>query len=190
MRRGPTRIDELVAIILPTASVPAHLTPSQLLDDAVVPPTRVAAKVLALRELVRCGRRAEDLLEKRIASSADIAAHYVPLLRGDTMESLHVIGLDNRSRVRLMRCVARGGITACAVTPTEVLRPLVLNACAGGIVVHNHPSGDPTPSAEDIALTERIVAGATALGVKLVDHVIVAHEGAFSFLDAGLLVRL
>jgi DNA repair protein RadC len=189
LRRGPTRIDELVAIILPTASVPAHLTPSQLLDDAVVPPARVAAKVLALRELVRRGPRAEDLLEQRIASSADIAAHYVPLLRGDTMESLHIVGLDNRSRVRIKRCVARGGISSCAVTPSDVLRPLVLNACSAGVVVHNHPSGDPSPSPEDIALTERLVVGAGVLGLKIIDHVIVGAERHFSFLDGGLLHR-
>lgn len=189
MRRGPTRIDELVAMILPTAAVPAHLTPSQLLDDAVEPPTRVAAKVLALRELVRRGRRPDDLLEQRIATSADIAAHYMPLLRGDTMESLHIVGLDSRNRVRIKRCVARGGTSSCAVTPTDVLRPLVINACAAGIVVHNHPSGDPSPSPEDIALTERLVAGASVLGLKLIDHVIVAAEGHFSFLDAGLLTR-
>jgi DNA repair protein RadC len=159
-----------------------------LLDDSVVPPARVAAKVLALRELLRCGGRDDELVGFHVKSSSDVASYFRPKLGADTMESLYVVGLDNRSRVRFEQCVARGGISSCAVTPTEILRPLVLNACAAGIVVHNHPSGDPSPSAEDIALTERIVTAATALGVKLLDHVIVARE-TFSFLDAGLLHR-
>lgn len=189
MRNGPTRIDELVAAILPKAPLPSHLRPSQLLDEDVVPPAKVAAKVLALRELVRRGARHADLVGSRIASSKDIAAHYLPMLRGDTMESLHVVGLDARNGVRLMQCVCRGGVTSCAVTPRDILRPLVLNACAAGIVVHNHPSGDPSPSAEDTALTERIARGAELLGIRLLDHVVVGSEAHFSFLDTGLLTR-
>jgi DNA repair protein RadC len=187
MRSGPTRIDELVAAILPKAPLPAHLRPSQLLDEDVVPPARVAAKVRALRELVRRGARHEDLVGSRINSSKDVAAHYLPLLRGDTMESLHVVGLDARNAVRLLQCVSRGGVASCAVTPRDILRPLVLNACAAAIAVHNHPSGDPSPSGEDIALTERIARGAEVLGIRLVDHVVIGGAGHFSFRDAGLL---
>lgn len=73
------------------------------------------------------------------------------------------------------------------MTPADVLRPLLLNACSGAIVVHNHPSGDPTPSRDDIELTDRIVRGANVLGLRLVDHLIVGAEGYFSFLDGGLL---
>jgi DNA repair protein RadC len=189
VRHGPTRIDELVAAILPKAPLPSHLRPSQLLDEDVVPPPKVAAKVLALRELVRRGGRSEELIASRISSSKDIAAHYLPLLRGDTMESLHVVGLDSRNAVRSMQCVCRGGISSCAVSPREILRPLLLNACAAGVIVHNHPSGDPSPSAEDIALTERIARGAEVLGIRLLDHVVIGGEGHFSFLDAGLLPR-
>lgn len=189
MRRGQGRVDELVALILPRVPLAAHLRPSMLLDESVVPPAKVAAKVLALRELVRRGGREDELVGFHITKSTDVEAYFRPKLGADTMESLHVLGLDARNRVRFEECVARGGISSCAVTPTQILRPLVLNACAGGIVVHNHPSGDPSPSAEDIALTDRIAAGATAVGVKLVDHVIVARERTFSFLDAQLLRR-
>lgn len=189
MRHGPTRIDELVAAILPKAPLPSHLRPSQLLDEDVVPPAKVAAKVLALRELIRRGGRSEDLLGSRIGSSKDVAAHYLPLLRGDTMESLHLVGLDSRNAVRFMHCVCRGGVSSCAVSPRDLLRPLVLNACVAGIVIHNHPSGDPSPSPEDIALTERIARGAELLGMRLLDHVVIGADGHFSFLDAGLLPR-
>ncbi|MFO0680534.1 MAG: JAB domain-containing protein [Sandaracinus sp.] len=189
MRSGPTRVDELVATLLPKVSLPSHLTPAQLLDADVVPPAKYAAKVLALRELVRHGGRPDDLVDTRIASSADIAAYYLPRLRGDTMESLHVVGLDARQHVRFTQCVARGGISSCAVTPRDVLRPVLLNASAAMVVVHNHPSGDPSPSPEDVALTERLVRGAEVLGVRVLDHVVIGAQGHFSFLDAGMLGR-
>lgn len=189
MRSGPTRIDELIALVLPKAPLPSHLRPSMLLDEAVVPPAKVAAKVLALRELIRRGGRADELADLCITSSTDVAARYRSRLGADTLESMHIVGLDGRHRVRVEMCVARGGISSCAVTPSDVMRPLVLNACAAGVVVHNHPSGDPSPSPEDIALTERLAAAATALGIRLLDHVIVAADGHFSFLDAGLLPR-
>jgi DNA repair protein RadC len=187
MRRGPTRVDELVAAVLPKAPLPAHLPPRLLLDEAVVPPTKVATKVLALRELIKSGGRAEALLDRRITSSKDVAEHYLAYLRGDTMESFHVVGLDARDGVRVMQCVARGGVTRCALVPRDVLRPIVLNACAGFIAVHNHPSGDPTPSSEDIALMDDLAQAAAVLGVRLLDHVIIGADGHFSFTDAGLL---
>jgi DNA repair protein RadC len=188
VRQGPTRIDALVRTILPTAPLPRHLSPRDLLDDCVVPPARVAEKVYALRALVKSGGRAEDLLGTRIGSSTDIANHYLPLLRGDTMESLHAVGVDSRNAVRMMQCVCRGGLSSCAVVPADVLRPVLLNACSGLIVVHNHPSGETSASQEDLLLTERLARGAEVLGVRLLDHVIVGGEKHFSFLDAGLLI--
>lgn len=189
MSHDSARIDELVAVLLPKASLPDHLRPSQLLDESVVPPARIAAKVLALRELVRTGGRAGPLLDRRIGSSRDVAEYFEPRLRGDPNESLHVIGLDAKNRVRLVECVARGGVNSCAVTPGDVLRPLLLNACSAAILVHNHPSGDPTPSRHDIDLTNRLARATDVLGLRLVDHLIVATEGYFSFLDGGLLVQ-
>ncbi len=187
MTRTPSRVDELVAILLPKVALPSHLTPAQLLDGDVVPPTKHAAKVLALRELVRHGGRPDDLIDTRIASSADVAAYYLPRLRGDTMESLHVVGLSSKHHVRFTQCVARGGISSCAVAPRDILRPVLLNASTALVLIHNHPSGDPTPSAEDIALTERVVQAADVLGVRVLDHVVIGARGHVSFLDAGLL---
>ncbi len=186
MRRGPSEVDDWVATLLPRAPLPKHLRPSDLLDDAVVPPAKVAEKVAALRKLVRSGGRPEPL-SGRVVSSRDVAAYFEPRLRGDTMESVWVVGLDAKHQVRLAHQSARGGSTSCAVTPGDLLRPLVLNACASALLVHNHPSGDPTPSPDDVALTERMQRGADLLGIKLLDHVIIGHAGYFSFLDSGLI---
>ena len=187
MRRGPTRVDDLVATLLPKAPLPAHLSPRLLLDADVVPPAKVAAKVHALRELIRSGGRADDLLERRITSSKEVAAHYMAYLGADTIESFHVVGLDARNGVRLMQCVARGGVSRCALYPRDVFRPVVLNACAAFIAVHNHPSGDPKPSAADIAITRDIVDAAATISVRVHDHLVIGRDRVESFKSLGLL---
>lgn len=186
MTNGPTRLDELVRRVLPRAALPRYVRPSQLLDDAVVPPARVAEKVEALRELIRCGGREDDVLG-RIGSSKDVADHFIPRLGSAPMESLWVAGLSAKNHVRVVHCVARGGVDGCAIAARDVVRVPILNACTSFVIVHNHPSGDPTPSADDIALTERVARGGELLGVRLLDHVIVAACEHFSFLDGGLL---
>lgn len=188
MRAPRTRVDALVARILPSAPLPSHLRPSQLLDEHVVPPLRVADKVFALRELLRTGGREEPLLDGvAITGSTEIVEHFLPLIGHAPMESLWMVGLDARNHVRFTTCVARGGIVYCAVHVADLLRPLVLNAAPGGIAVHNHPSGSPTPSKQDLELTEALVRGADLLGLRIVDHIIVAADGHFSFADSGLL---
>jgi len=184
--RGLTRIDELVATILPRNRLPARLRPSQLLDEDVVPPESIAPKVEALRELLRTGGCAEPLTG-RILSSRDVASYFVPKLGADSLESIWIVGLDAKGRARVVRQVARGGPAHCMVAPGDLLRVLVLNACPSGIVVHNHPSGDPTPSPEDVDLTRRARTGAELLGLRLLDHVIVGGARHFSFVDEGLL---
>lgn len=181
-----TRIDELVATILPRSRLPRHLRPSQLLDQDVEPPRSIASKVEALRELLRNGARTTPLTG-RIASSKDVATHFIPKLGADSLESIWIIGLDAKHRVRVERQVARGGPCHCMVAPGDLLRVLVLNACPAGVMLHNHPSGDPRPSPDDIALTRRVETGATILGLDILDHVVIGGGDYFSFLDEGLL---
>ncbi|MGE0790088.1 MAG: JAB domain-containing protein [Sandaracinaceae bacterium] len=186
MTDGPTRIDELIRRVLPRAALPAHVRPSMLLDDAVTPPARVADKVEALRQLIRSGGRDFDLFD-RIASSRDIADHFIPRLGTHPMESLWVVGVNAKNVPRVVHCVARGGVESCNVAVRDIARVPVLNACSGFVLVHNHPSGDPAPSADDVALTERVARAGDLLGIRLLDHVVVAASGYASLLDMGLL---
>lgn len=188
MSDGSTRVDDLVRTLLPKAAIPKHLRPSLLLDDDVVPPPRVAEKVEALRQLVRTGGRCDDVFGP-VQTSRDIAAYFTPRLAAHPFESLWVVGLTAKNGARVVRCVARGSIESCPVSVRDVLRIPVVNACPALVMVHNHPSGDPQPSADDVAITDRIRKGGELLGVRLLDHVIVASKGHFSFLDAGLLAR-
>jgi len=98
-------------------------------------------------------------------------------LLGLCFEELWLLALDAQSRFRAARCVARGGTNAVSVTVRDVLRVALSEGASAFVLVHNHPSGDPTPSTHDIAMTHAVGAGAATVGVPLVDHVVVATSG-------------
>jgi DNA repair protein RadC len=83
--------------------------------------------------------------------------------------------------------ISLGTLTASLVHPREVYRPALQDGAAAVAFVHNHPSGDPTPSPEDRALTKRLADAGALLGIRVLDHVIVGRERFYSFVDEGLL---
>lgn len=123
----------------------------------------------------------------RLASSRDVDAAYRPSLADADTEVFICIALDAKHRPIREIEIARGGLSACPVAPADVFRALLREAAAGVVLVHNHPSGEPTPSTDDVQLTERLARAGELLGIPVLDHVIVGREGHFSFLDAGLL---
>lgn len=123
----------------------------------------------------------------RIGSSRDLDAALRPRLGTLDVEQFIVVPLDARNRVLGEFRVGLGSTTYCPVSPADVFRVAIREAAAGIVVAHNHPSGDPSPSPEDIDLTIRLVRAGEVIGVSVLDHVIVGREGFFSFLDAGLL---
>lgn len=145
-----------------------------------------AARVAASIEL---GRRVlAQPLERgaRVTSSEDVYRSFGPRLALHGHEELWALALDARQRVLARMLLARGGVSACPVSLADVFRPLVREGASALIVIHNHPSGCPDPSAEDLAFTERLAQAGELLGIVLLDHVIVAADGYFSCLDAGL----
>ncbi len=101
------------------------------------------------------------------------------------VEEFHVVLLDVRGRLLRTERIAQGSLTQCPVNPRDVFRTAVREAAHGMVFVHNHPSSDPTPSPEDIDLTERLRAGAELVGVMARDHVVVACGSYYSFVEAG-----
>ncbi len=83
--------------------------------------------------------------------------------------------------------IYRGTLDRAVVEPREILRRALIGKAAGVILYHNHPSGDPTPSREDREFTRRLAAACEAVGVRLLDHIVVGREGSVSFREAGLL---
>lgn len=122
-----------------------------------------------------------------VATSADAAAFVRELLVDQITEHFVGVALDARHRPIAWTTIAIGGLSACPVTPADVFRLAIVAGAPALVVGHNHPSGDPSPSPEDLLLTERLVLASKHLGIQLLDHVVVAADGHFSFLDAGLL---
>ena len=96
----------------------------------------------------------------------------------EPVEVFRVVHLDGKNRMLCFEDVARGTLTSCLVHPREVFATAVKLRCAGVIAMHNHPSGDPEPSREDVEITRRLSGSGRILGVRLLDHVVVG-DGRF-----------
>lgn len=147
-----------------------------------------SASLLAAIEL---GRRVASTPLARgqvIGSPSDVQRHFQPRFRDRPRESFHVLMLDGRHRLIAMDEVSLGTLTASLVHPREVFREAIRQAAAALLLAHHHPSGDPSPSVEDRAVTSRLVEAGRLLGIQVVDHVIVAEGGYFSFREAGWVV--
>ncbi|MBI3184612.1 MAG: DNA repair protein RadC [Myxococcales bacterium] len=145
-----------------------------------------ATQMLAALEL---GRRAhhEPERRRRLCSPAEIHLHLRPSLAILRREEFHVLCLNSRNLLLRDAKVAEGTMNSCPVDPREVFAPAVTARASGIVLAHNHPSGDPEPSARDLALTRQLWSGARLLGIRLLDHVIVGDGAYASMLERGLL---
>jgi DNA repair protein RadC len=147
-------------------------------------------KACRLRAALELGARASarPLRPKTpLHHSQDVAAALRPRLGDAAREHFFALALDVKNRPVAEILVAVGGLTACAVTPADVFRLVLKEPAAAVIFAHNHPSGEPAPSTEDVRVTQRLFRAGALLGVQVLDHVILGHDRHFSFLDAGLL---
>jgi DNA repair protein RadC len=121
-------------------------------------------------------------------SADDVARVYLARLGNLRHEVMLAVALDGRNHIIEELTLAQGGAHGCAITARDVFRPLIRVGASGVIVVHNHPSGDPTPSREDIEMTQVVIEAGNVLGVPLLDHVIIgAHGGGWaSLFDPGI----
>lgn len=146
-------------------------------------PPEARPRVEALFDLVRRWL-ASPSLPPTVDGPHALAAVLRPRLAAESAESFWVALLDARARLIGLERVALGTLTACLVHPREVFAPALAVRAASVVVVHNHPSGDPSPSAEDEVLTERLVSAGRLLGIPVVDHIVVAREGVRSVMEA------
>ena len=197
---------ELVALLLRTGGrgADAHAVAARLLErpggllglarasrrELAAVPGVGPAKQATLRAAFELGRR---LAAGRLAPGAslrgpaDVFRHFHPSLRDAPHERFLVLLLDGRHRLLRHEMVSQGTLTASLVHPREVFRPALRESAAALLLVHNHPSGDPTPSAEDREVTARLVRAGELLGVPVLDHVVVAERGWRSLRESGML---
>ena len=111
----------------------------------------------------------------------------VPGIESATREFFVILLLDGRHHAMRRHVVSVGTINASIVHPREVFRPAILHGAASIVLVHNHPSGDPEPSEEDLSITRRLVQIGDLVGIGVLDHVIVAERGSVSLRSRNLL---
>ena len=122
-----------------------------------------------------------------IGTPDDVHKLLAPEMSGLAQEQLRVLLLNTKNVVLGQRVVYQGNISSAIVRPAEVLRPAVVEAVPSIIVSHNHPSGDPTPSPEDAAITRTLSQAAKLLGVELLDHVVIGGDRFVSLKEQNLL---
>lgn len=166
----------------------ARIGDATTLLDALDPTS--ALRLAAAVELgLRCARPTRDTLEV-VASSDDVVKLLGPRLRHLMHEQVWFVGLDARNVVTSRCRIAEGGAHGCALLSRDVLRIAVQLGAHAFVLAHNHPGGDPRPSAEDVHLTEQVSAAATCVGIPLIDHIIVTRTGHSSMLNLGLIPSL
>jgi DNA repair protein RadC len=190
-------IEELIAVILGARqlSVASRLiahcgglvalsraSAHEMRGVAGVGPAR-AARLAAAFHLARRAAAVLGAAAGSIHSPDDVYSRLSGRFDGLQQEVFVALALDVRNVVIEEIEIARGCLTSVEVHPREVFRPLIRSAAAAAVVAHNHPSGDPSPSSEDIALTQRLRAAGDLVGIPLLDHVIIGRGGYVSLGD-------
>jgi len=122
-----------------------------------------------------------------LRSSEDVFRHFRGSLEKEAREIFYVVLLNNKNRrIREVK-ISEGSLTASLVHPREVYNPVIRESAAAVIFVHNHPSGDPAPSPEDLEITRRLKEVGEVMGVRVLDHVVIGRGRYFSFSDRGML---
>jgi DNA repair protein RadC len=148
------------------------------------------ARAAGIQAAIELGRRVTGIRPERgqvLANSADVWTHYRARLANSPVEEFWLLALDVRHRMLFESCVARGSLTGVEVHPRDVFRTLIRGAAASVIFCHNHPSGNPNPSRQDMELTSRLKEVGELCGIAVLDHVIVASDGFVSLASRGCL---
>ena len=146
-----------------------------------------AAILSAAFELVRRIQSKGDDGRISFKRSSDVASHYLPLLRDLRKEVFKVLLLNRANRFIKEVPISEGTLDASIVHPRDVFREALLEPAAGVIMIHNHPSGNPAPSEEDLRITKQLVEAGRLLGIKVYDHIILAGEVYRSLADEGMM---
>lgn len=161
------------------------------LEELCAVPGIGPAKAAQIKAAIELGKRVLSTpltTGTKIGSSQSVFQHYYPLLRDLRHEVFKVILLDAKHAVIRDLTVSEGSLTTSLVHPREVFNEAVRESAAAVIFLHNHPSGDPRPSAEDRTLTRRLHEAGNILGIQVLDHVIIGDDRYVSFADEGWLV--
>lgn len=187
---GPLSAVELGRSLLQTYGsvvAVAHRKPKELTRTQGIGPAK-AAKLTAAFEL---GRRVESQRERddrvQVTCPSDVADVYGPLLRDRTKEIFKVVHLNTANVIIGDYVVSEGGLSSSVVEPRAVFEQAILEDAAAVICLHNHPSGNPEPSREDIRITRQLAEAGETMGIPVHDHLIIAGTDHTSLAERGIL---
>ena len=147
-----------------------------------------AARLLGSLELSRRASTRSSVDRPVVSAPEDVVRLCAPRLRGSDREHFWALALNTKNQLLRIIEVSVGSLNASIVHPRELFRDAVRISAASVVVVHNHPSGDPTPSGADVQLTRRLVKAGDVLGIEVIDHVIIGDSGEHTSLrDLGLM---
>ncbi|MDF2523082.1 MAG: hypothetical protein K0R31_723 [Clostridiales bacterium] len=148
-------------------------------------------KAIQLKALMELSRRiASSLGNNRnsiIKSSSDVKAFFMEEMRYLKKEVFKVVFLNTKNKIIKSIDISVGSLNASIVHPREVFSEAVKISCSGVIFIHNHPSGDPEPSGEDIETTHRLIEAGNILGIKVLDHIIIGDGRYLSLKEKGII---
>ena len=148
------------------------------------------AKAAQIKAAIEFGNRLALFTEDArpsIGGPRDVSNLLMPDLRHQKKEHLKSLLLDTKNRVLAIKTVSIGDLSSSIVHPREVFKDAVVASAASIIVAHNHPSGDPTPSAEDVSVTKRLIQAGEIMGIDLLDHIVIGDGAFVSLKERGLI---
>ena len=143
---------------------------------------------------IELGRRIHEAKTKyrmitKISSSSDAIdfcrLHFARLILDCLQEQFHIVTLDTKNQVLDSHHITTGTLDASLVHPREVFRPAIRDAASSIILAHNHPSGDPKPSREDTAVTDRLTDVGKTIGIDVLDHIVMGRDGVVSIREVN-----
>ena len=143
-------------------------------------------QILAALELGRRSLTTAPIERTQIRAPADAGDIFMADMQNLTQEELRVMVLDTRNRILAVPTIYKGSLNTTWIRTAEVFKPCISRDGAAIIVAHNHPSGDPSPSSEDISLTKEIINAGKLLDIEVLDHLIIGHQRFISLRERGL----
>ena len=175
-------VRSVAAQVLPVLDIDEDANIRRLQEVPGIGPSK-AYMIAAAIEFSRRRIRPEGIRVRKASDVVPLVNH----LLDRPQEQVVSISLSGAHEVIKIRTVSIGLLTSCPIHPREVFVGPIMDRAFSVILAHNHPSGDPTPSDEDKKVTRQLALAASTLGIRLLDHIVVARRGYFSFQEAGLL---
>jgi len=134
-----------------------------------------AMQLLSMAELGKRYNQSKNPI-KKISCAEDVFKHFHERLKDKKEEHFYILMLNTQNNIIGEQLISKGILDASIIHPREVFKPAIKNSAAKIVLVHNHPSGDPTPSNEDLEITKKLKIAGEGLGIKIVDSVIIGHD--------------